>query len=237
MLRTPRPGIWGEGPLRSEARVTTAPHRTVARVLAFTIGAEEAHAKGKAGVSMVAEWLNATARVRIARTVYDINPRTGEPYTQVRLPLLDGSFERFDLMGQLLHDDGSAGNTIYVESKFYSSAGNQGTLYTEYLAVCYSAFAKATTDVAAPASIEFMWATTHPFSQTAWSELTTEAAVAGACAAHPARLNHVPYDADVGSALAKRLWLAVVHDRTEELIMGVELRKAVVSRLVELGAL
>ena len=206
-------------------------------VLGFTVGAEEAHTKGQAGVSMVSEWLNATGRVRIARTVYDLNPRTGDPYTQVRVPLLDGSFERFDLMGQLLDDDGSPGNTIYVESKFYSSAGNQGVLYREYLAVCYSAFAKATSDLEAPASIEFMWATTHPFSQTDWAQLTAEPAIAAACAEHAGRLNGVPYDPAAGSALSERLWLAVVHGRTEELIMGTELRKAVVSRLVEMGVL
>lgn len=193
--------------------------------------------KGKAGVGMVADWLNATGRVRIARSVYDINPRTGDPYTQVRVPLLDGTFERFDLMGQLLDDDGRPGNTIYVESKFYGSAGNQGPLYSEYLAICYSAFAKATTDVAAPASVEFMWATTHPFAQTHWGRLTSAPAIAAACEQHPRRLSSQAYDSAMGSALSPRLWLAVVHDRTNELIMGTELRKAVVGRLVEMGSL
>jgi hypothetical protein len=210
---------------------------TVLVVLAFTIGAEELHIKGKVGVELVASWLNATGRVRIARTVYDINPRTGEPYTQVRVPLLDDTMERFDLMGQLLDEDGSPGNTIYVESKFYSAAGNQGPLYEEYLAVCYSAFAKATTEVAAPASVEFMWATTHPFSQTSWTELTTTAAISDACDKHDGRLGGQTYDPELGAALSERLWLAVVQDRTEELIMGNELRKAVVGRLVEMGAL
>jgi hypothetical protein len=204
----------------------------------FTVGAEELHAKGAAGVRGFRDWLNATGRASMERTVYDLNPRTGDPYTQVRVGLLDGSFERFDLYGQLLEEDGGLGADLYVESKFYSSAGNQGVLYREYLAVCYSAFAARSASVGGPASMEFMWATTHPFSQGDWTDLTSEAQIAAACndSTLSARLGGQSYDSNVGAELSRRLWLAVVGRRYEELIMGLELKKALQSRLIELRA-
>ncbi len=201
----------------------------------YSVGAEELHRIGAEGAKRVRIWLDSTYRFRIDQTVYDLD-ENGNPYTKVRVPqLTDGRFERFDLVGSLLGEDGQVGRTIYVECKHYSDAGNQGTLYGEYLAVCYSAFVALSGGIAAPADVEFMWATTHPFAQTNFANLTSAAEVANACTGHAARLGNHAFDRTIAEQLAPRLWLAVVNARVREMIMGRELRKAVAAKLVELA--
>src|SRR4051812_30919876 len=99
----------------------------------YSVGAEELHVIGEQGAKRIKGWLDSTYRFRIDHSVYDLDPE-GNPYTHVRVPQLqDEKFERFDLVGSLLAEDGSVGRTIYVECKEYSSPGNQSTLYDEYL--------------------------------------------------------------------------------------------------------
>jgi hypothetical protein len=211
--------------------------------IVFKTGAEENHVIGAQGAKKIRRWLDSTYRFKISQTIYDLSP-TGEPYPKLRVPQLvrtpvDGSgseerFERFDLVGSVLDENGGTGNTLYVECKNYSEAGNQGTLYDEYLAVCYSAFVRWSRQVDAPMDVEFMWATTHPFAQTNYAQLTTASQIEAACAAHPDRLGDDTFDSSIAQQLEPRLWLAIVNSRVEEMIMGIELRKAVVARILEL---
>lgn len=113
----------------------------------------------------------------------------------MRVPqIVDGKFERFDLIGSLRGENGEAGRTVYLECKEYSSDGNQPQLYDEYLAVCYSAFVKLGSGIAAPPNIEFMWATTHPFAQTTFTALTTADRIARGCSKFPERLGEHEFD-------------------------------------------
>ena len=150
-----------------------------------------------------------------------------DPYTHL--------FPPPSLACDVLDESGQAGNRLYVECKDYSDAGNQGPLYDEYLAVCYSAFVQLSKLVAAPVDVEFMWATTHPFSQTSYTTLTTAGRIQTACEAHPDRLGDETFDLTIAQQLEKRLWLAVVNSRVDEMIMGLQLRQAVVSKIVELA--
>ena len=200
----------------------------------FKIGAEEVHKIGELGVGRIRNWLDSTYRFRIDQSVYDLDPE-GKPYTKVRVPQLqDDRFERFDLVGCRLDVLGRPGREIYVECKEYSAAGAQETLYDEYLAVCYSAFVKFARGVSAPPSIEFMWATTHPFGQTNYTKLTTAGGIATACEAHSERLARHAFDGTIAEQLAGRLWLAIINPRVEEMIMGRELQKAVTAQILEL---
>jgi hypothetical protein len=201
----------------------------------YTVGAEELHRIGEEGAKRIRLWLDSTFRFRIDQAVFDLDP-DGNPYTKVRVAQLQSSrFERFDLVGALLDEDGRVGRTLYVECKQYSDAGNQPTLYTEYLAVCYSAFVALSSGIGGPADVEFMWATTHPFAQTNFSKLTTSEEIKAACDAHSARLGTHTFDQSIADQLARRLWLAIVNSRVREMIMGRELRKAVAARLTELA--
>jgi hypothetical protein len=209
----------------------------------FTVGAEETHKIGEVGAKRMRRWLDCTYRFRIDQSIYDLDPN-GHPYPKLRLPQLTKTsdagepigrtFERFDLVGALLDEYGAPGRTLYVECKEYSHAGNQGPMYDEYLAVCYSGFVKRSKEVAAPADMEFMWATTHPFAQTNYAKLTTAEQVKTACLAHSDRLGDEEFEMSIAEQLAPRLWLAIVNQRVEEMMMGLELRKAVVARILEL---
>ena len=109
-------------------------------MIQYSVNAEALQELGRDGVIRIRRWLDASARFAISHTAYDLDP-DGRPYTQVRVEQLDGRFENFDLVGDIRDERGQRGNMIYVECKKYTAAGNQGTLYNEYLAVAYSAFA------------------------------------------------------------------------------------------------
>jgi hypothetical protein len=209
----------------------------------FQTGAEETHKIGEEGAAQIRRWLDSTYRFKIYQSIYDLDP-AGKPYPKLRVPQLVASpeganpeppYERFDLIGTVLDENGVSGNTLYVECKKYSQAGNQGTLYDEYLAVCYSAFVHLSRQVGAPIDVEFMWATTHPFSLGNYANLTTADQIQAACAAHPDRLGDEAFDMSIARQLEGRLWLAVVNQRVNEMIMGLELQKVVVARILELG--
>jgi hypothetical protein len=205
-------------------------------MLRYSVGAEALQEVGRDGAFRIRRWLEHTARFRISHTAYDLDD-AGNPYTQVRVELLDGSFENFDLVGDILGPDARAGNRVYVECKTYTSDGNQGTLYDEYLAVAYSAFAREYAALDHPPSVEFMWVTTHPFALGRFARLTTEPCIGAACRHErfESRLGGSDYNPELGQVLASRLWLCVVNDRMlEEMLMGPELRKAVMSAMVDL---
>jgi hypothetical protein len=205
-------------------------------VIQYSITAEGLHELGRQGVMRIRRWLDSTARFSMSHTAYDLDP-DGKPYTQVRVEQLDGRFENFDLVGDIRSPQGKVGNTLYVECKNYTSAGNQGDFYVEYLATCYSALAARTTSLGHVPSVEFMWVTTHPFSQTKFTTLTSKSAIADACAheTHKARLGSEKYDPDLGEVLSKRLWLVIANHRLDEMIMGDSLRAAVLGKMVQMG--
>lgn len=206
-------------------------------MIQYSVTAEGLHELGREGVLRIRRWLDSTARFSMSHTAYDLDPDRN-PYTQVRVEQLNGTFENFDLVGDIRDERGKKGHTVYVECKNYTSAGNQGVMYTEYLATCYSAFAAKHKALGHPPSVEFMWVTTHPFAQTNFAKLTDKATIADACAdeTHTKRLGDDSYDPDLGELLAKRLWLVVVNDRMlDEMIMGDDLRAAVMGKMIQMG--
>lgn len=189
--------------------------------LNYSPKAEELHAIGREGARRIRNWLNATGRFAIAYSATELDAaRRG--FSQVEVELLDGSCERFDLVGDVLDEEGRFARTVYIECKKYSGAGDQGPLYDEYLAVAYSAFARWYERHGGPPGWDFMWVTTHPFAQTRYSKLTTDESIrASVTGEHAGRLNGHAYDEDLGRELAKRLWLCIVSDRMlEEMRMG-----------------
>jgi hypothetical protein len=201
----------------------------------YKVGAEELHKIGEVGAKRMRMWLDGTTRFRIDRAIYDLGPNN-EPAMQLRVPQLNGGFERFDLVGQTLDENGRPQRTVYVECKEYSQQGNQAELYAEYLAVCYSAFIKLSEGLGGPAAVEFMWATTHPFAVTNFAALCTADRVGMACNAHADRLGDHEFDASIAAQLAERLWLSVVSSRVEEMIPGPLIRRTIAATYADLAA-
>jgi hypothetical protein len=210
-------------------------YATRAVAVQYSVGAEELHKIGEIGAKRIRLWLDGTTRFRIDRSVYDLGPHN-EPPMQLRVPqLATEQFERFDLVGQTLDESGRPQRTIYVECKEYSSAGNQGTLYDEYLAVCYSTLVKQSQDLGGLPDVEFMWATTHPFAQGDYRNLTNVSRIRSGCEAHSVRLGSETFDESIAGQLSDRLWLSILNPRVEEMIPGVDIRRAVAARYVTLS--
>lgn len=192
---------------------------------------------GAVGAKRVFRWLNATGRFSMSHTVYDTDPVTGDPTDHCRVELMDGSGDNFDLFGHMLAENAAPADRLYVECKEYSSSANQGQLYREYLSVCYSAFHRRWTAADQEPAMQFMWATTHPFLVTEWAHLREWETIRDACqmAEHQPRLNGNALDESVARELASRLWICVVNDRVDEMIMGDELLKALRGAMVTVG--
>ncbi|MFT4284017.1 MAG: hypothetical protein QM598_04210 [Protaetiibacter sp.] len=193
---------------------------------------EDAHAAGADGVHKAKRWLESTTRVD-ARWIY--------PEEQSRNKLEyqwhGGSTFIFDI-GGLFRGGDLDGRTFAAEVKNYTDAGAQGTLYTEYLARCYRArgINPGLTD-------QFMWITWHPFSVTKWSKLTTAAEVRSAVVQHSEKALGVPaeeaesaVDDSLCSQIAESLWLVVLSDKHELLMLSDLDRAAVVTAQMTRGA-
>lgn len=177
-------------------------------------------------------WLEATARVN----VYYVTP---EPIAVKKLsyPWADGGTFSYDLGGVLLGDE-FHGHEFVAESKFYKSHHNQGTLYVEYLAKCYRALSLQ------PDRIDhFMWITWAPFSVTRWEDLMTAQEVRAAVEAHAPRvfgrksseLDTGDISDDLCKSVAERLWIIVLSEKQEKLVISRENLAIIRAREVERG--
>jgi hypothetical protein len=192
-------------------------------MLSSKLAGEELHRMGEIGARTVKRWLESTTRFQITHDIYGTGPEGA--ISHLRVGLLDGTVERFDLFGHVLDTDGQATDSIHIECKDYSAAGDQGDLYFEYLAVCYSAYARDYARLQTPPSMQFMWATTHPFAQTKYRRLSRHAdglpeEIETACVSHAARLGEYRFDPAIADELGKRLWLCIVNPRVEEMMMS-----------------
>ncbi len=200
---------------------------TVTQEYAQIMFAEEAHEAGADGVRKAKHWLDATTRVEV-RWVYP-DSAAKEKLTH---KWHDGSTFVFDLAGVFSQSGPTPNVTFMAEVKNYSTAGSQGTMYTEYLARCFRAREEN------PGFAEqFMWITWHPFSVGKWSRLTTPEEVRNAVLLHHARALGTASVAEAESALtdeacrdlAERLWLLVLSEKHELLALSPEDRIAVLS--------
>jgi hypothetical protein len=169
--------------------------------------AEANHELGRAGVFRVKGWLEATTHLTMPWNVYDHTAVC----TRTRL---DGGVKRYDLLGQFI---GESQRPAVVEAKAYTGVGGQAAEYIEFLANAYSTTAHDIATVG-DTKTEFIWVTTHPFSQSKWSQLTSRAELEAAVNAHPEWLgdDHV-VDQDLLVTVASRLWLLVRHERQSEI--------------------
>ncbi|RPK75702.1 hypothetical protein EES45_24760 [Streptomyces sp. ADI97-07] len=168
---------------------------------------EQQQERGREGAYFAQAWLESTTRVNAPWIVYEAPQMT-------TLTLLNGKHESWDVAGYFENDKK---NQFYAEIKNYTSDG-QGPKYREYLADCYSATAKMIKD-GLDRECEFMWITWHPFAMGAWTKLCDEAMIQEAVKEYPEKLGEDYYDPEIGKLLAERLWLIVLSERQEELMM------------------
>ncbi|MGQ0631618.1 MAG: hypothetical protein ACT4P1_11280 [Sporichthyaceae bacterium] len=172
--------------------------------------AEASQEKGRVGVYEVKAWLEATTYFAISWDVYEFT----EQCTRKRL---DGQLKRYDLAGRLI---GPRQVPVFVEAKAYDVVGSQGKDFKEFLVNAYSTTAHEIEEKGGDPGTEFLWVTTHPFSQGEWPKLTSrqylEASIKEALKANVDCLAGKPLDPDLVIAVAQRLWLLVRHERQNE---------------------
>lgn len=170
--------------------------------------AEGAHVDGLVGVKNAQQYLESTTFITLPWNVY-------ENMNQTTFLRLDKKPKRYDLAGHFL---GARRHPLAVENKAYTTVGSQPEDYTEYLANAYSITAREIED-GVDTEREFMWLTTHPFSQSKWPKLRTTTEIAEALKKHPEALAGRVVDNELLAKVSSRLWLIPVHDRHRELVL------------------
>lgn len=185
-----------------------------------SFGSEIEHEKARKGVLFARRWLNYTTRVDAPWTVYD-NPN----FTTLNRP--DGTQHRFDLAGYFVDPPG---RDFYAEVKKYARQQDLADQYCRFLANCYSV---AVNSVGShlDRGTQFLWISWAPHSASRWDELTTSAEVLQACAKKPELLGGAPIAAEFANVLATRLWLLILSDRHDDLMMKPEYFEHVIARV------
>lgn len=175
---------------------------------------ETLHEVGRAGAVRAKQWLEGTTRVHVPW----VNPDAVEKLTFAWA--IKGSFS-FDLGGQL-RGGGLNGQEFFAEVKKYSQVGEQPAMYDEYLAKCYRAYA-----LMPNRCDHFFWLTWHPFSLNRWAQLCVASSVRAAVVSHREKClgesnletAESAVDDELCSAVADRLWLIVLSDKQEQLVV------------------
>ncbi|HZJ48849.1 MAG TPA: hypothetical protein VFD97_07430 [Acidimicrobiia bacterium] len=169
---------------------------------------ESQHKSGEEGLDFTKRWLESTTWVELGFDAYT-NPAV------CTLERLDGKKKVWDLFGSIFH---SPPTPLYVENKAYNNVGSQPAEYLEFLANAYSHTAKALKDGPDP-RYEFMWVTTHPFDQTAWPTLTSPERIKKALDKDPGACGEGGPDLSTLSLVSNRVWLLVLHERQNNLLL------------------
>ncbi|HEY0260903.1 MAG TPA: hypothetical protein VGC18_13750 [Lacisediminihabitans sp.] len=180
---------------------------------------ESQHVVGEDGVRRAKKWLDSTTRVSQSWTIYDDIPVSRLEYSW---PFGDQKFS-YDLGGLLFggefHQEG-----FLVESKKYSW-DSQGEPFDKFLAQSYVTLRDS------PALAQhFMWITWTPFRIKTWNANTNAASVAKALIANGERVFDSTdpdvitskTDANIVNDLVSRLWVIVLSDRQESLVISKE---------------
>jgi hypothetical protein len=181
--------------------------------------AEEAHEKGREGVTEVKRWLEATMRFDVRYTVYD-------QIARVTLPLLDGGSKRYDMVAQHYDDDRertASGADVFVEVKnvgALSTAMKQDKQFVEFVATAYSVREAGFDALGRDPGYEFMFVTKHPWDVKNYLRYTTPEFVAECCTNHEALVPGDRLNESRAAELASRLWVWIVPKRQDDMTMG-----------------
>lgn len=186
------------------------------------IQGEAAQAKGADGARRAKRWLESTTRVNaqwvnpdkaaVGKLTFDW-PHGGHTFS-------------FDLGGIMKYGE-FEGQMFFAESKNYDAPSDLASHYDQFLAQCYVAFQEreAYCD-------HFIWIAWSPHSITRWPELRSEDAVRDGVIKHRLRVFDeenkadaaAMIDADTVTAVAERLWLIILSEKQERLVISAEHR-------------
>ena len=224
-----------EGETARRAMVGTERSATEAATLR-TMAGEGLHKVGEDGVRRAKKWLDATTRVRSSWTVYDDSAVTRLTFGW---PNHSETFS-YDL-GGILYGGEFDHQSFLAESKKYSSDSGQGAHFDKFLAQSYVALREDPR-----LSDNFMWITWAPFRVTTWSQISDPEKIVDALTRVDQYRSWVfgsvsPEDAeklidfDIVRELASRMWMIVLSDRQERLVISDDDRSIVIQSRVKQG--
>jgi len=188
---------------------------------------EANHEIGRDGARRAKRWLESTTRVRSAWTNEEANsisrlefdwPYGGQPFP-------------FDV-GGLFYGGAIHNQAFVVEVKKYTVVGDQRAAYGDWLAKAYLV-RKAHHRIAD----QFLFMTWHPFAQTSWTTLCEPSTIVDGILQNKRRI-FSPTEQDsceslidqaVVTDLVDRLWLIVLSNKQEELVITKEHRALIVA--------
>ena len=179
---------------------------------------------GEEGARRAKLWLDATTRVSASWSVYDEYGAS-----KLKFPWPNGGKGFSYDLGGVLHGGGLDKQNFLVECKKYSS-DNQGPAFDKFLAQSY-VMLKTYPFMAD----QIMWITWHPFRIKSWNVLHAVESIETALVAHGERVFgtkveddvKAQIDAEVVRDLAERIWVIVLSDRQETLVISAQDRAEV----------
>jgi len=204
---------------------------------------EEEHHIGRMGVDRVKRLLEGTLRFSLPYNAYQHKER-------VTLTMLTGYPETYDLNGDILDEGGHERTRIFIESKNLDGAGSQGIEFKRFLAQAYSAtrYQIGQSSSAPDPKYEFMWATTCPWKGDGFRRVATsqelrdsvewdmtrnlDDLVAGKKLPRIVPPEH-EIDTDLIQIVASRIWVWVISERQDEMILSGKMRGWVQDRLAQ----
>lgn len=196
---------------------------------------EAMHQLGAEGTRRAKRWLDSTTRVESSWTNED-----EVPATRLEFPWPHGGQKfSFDI-GGILSGGKFEKNFFVAESKKYSSASDQGHHYDDWLAKCY-----VTRLNHAQLADHFMWITWHPFRITGWTDLLKPTSVREGLLL-PRNSQRVfgtdsemtaakMIDDDLVRDVANRLWMIVLSEKQEDLVISASDRAVIVAQKIREG--
>jgi hypothetical protein len=197
---------------------------------------ETMHQIGADGMRRAKKWLDSTTRVLASWTNEDAVVANR---LEFQWPHGGQNFS-FDLGGLLCGGDFEM-QSFVAECKKYSAASDQGEHYDDWLAKCYI----MRRDYYRNAD-HFMWITWHPFRVGVWNQLLMPDSVKRGLLTSYNRKRifdtdeeekaRALIDEELVNDVAGRLWLIVLSDKQEKLVIGTDDLAELVARRIRQGA-
>jgi hypothetical protein len=195
---------------------------------------EALHHKGEDGAQRAKRWLDATTRTRSSWTNKD-DVNAGR--LTFRWPYAGQNEFSFDLGGMLY--GGDFDNHYFVaEVKNYGSDSDLGEHFDKFLAQCYLVYKDHSQWIN-----QFMFLTWNPFRARGWHKLCGTESIIEGCLTNSRRLfdtedaDEAKTKLDMGiiAELVDRLWLVVLSEKQEQLLISDEDRALIVQDRVKKG--
>jgi hypothetical protein len=197
---------------------------------------EAMHFKGEDGAQRAKRWLDSTTRTRASWTNKETVQAARMTFNWPHGKKTEFSFD----LGGTLYGGEFHDHNFVAEVKNYSS-DDLGSHYDKFLAQCYHVYKEHSRWVN-----QFMFLTWSPFRIKTWQKLCGPDAIVEACIAHKERLFELAdptdddeakgkIDMDLVTDLADRLWLVVLSEKQEQLLISKEDRALIVQNRVREG--